>query len=306
MSVATVSEIRGFNRFYTGVLGLLRPKLAGSAFGLTEARVLFELAHTDRAAVTDLRRALDLDAGYLSRILSRFIADGLVDREASTTDGRRQLVRLTPAGRAAFAEVDSLQADAIDRLVAPLDDDQRTQLVAAMGRIRHVLDDERRGVGGVVLRAPLPGDLGWVVARHGARYAADFGWDARFEALVARVVAEFGERGDTDREAAWIAELDGERVGSIFCTTTRDAHTAQLRLLLVEPQARGAGVGTRLVDQCLDFARRSGYTRILLWTTDLQKQARKIYRRAGFTMDRREPETMFGHDIVGEYWSRNL
>jgi DNA-binding MarR family transcriptional regulator/N-acetylglutamate synthase-like GNAT family acetyltransferase len=301
-----VTEIRGFNRFYTRVLGLLRPKLAGSAFGLTEARVLFELAHSDQPAVTDLRRTLDLDAGYLSRILSRFIADGLVEREPSATDGRRQLVRLTPAGRAAFAETDTLQADAIDRLVAPLDEDQRSQLVSAMGRIRHVLDDERHRAGGLILRTPAPGDLGWVVARHGARYAAELGWGTGFEALVARVVADFGERGDTVREAAWIAELDGERVGSILCTGTDDADTAQLRLLLVEPQARGAGVGTRLVDQCVDFARRAGYARITLWTTDLQTQARKIYRRAGFALDRSEPETRFGHTIVGEYWSRDL
>jgi DNA-binding MarR family transcriptional regulator/N-acetylglutamate synthase-like GNAT family acetyltransferase len=306
MSAATVTEIRGFNRFYTRVLGLLRPKLAGSAFGLTEARVLFELAHTDQQAVTDLRRALDLDAGYLSRILSRFIADGLVEREPSATDGRRQVVRLTPAGQAAFAETDTLQAEAIDRLVTTLDEDQRLQLASAMGRIRHLLDDDRDGFSGLVLRSPAPGDLGWVVARHGARYAAEHGWGPGFEALVARVVADFGDRGDTDREAAWIAELDGERVGSIFCTAADDADTAQLRLLLVEPQARGAGVGTRLVDQCLAFARRSGYTRIMLWTTDLQTQARRIYQRAGFSLDRSESETKFGHDIVGEYWSRDL
>ena len=306
MSVATVTEVRGFNRFYTRILGLLRPKLAGSAFGLTEARVLFELAHTGQLAVADLRLTLGLDAGYLSRILSRFVADGLVESEPSVTDARRRLVRLTPAGRAAFAEADSLQAGAIDRLVAPLDDEQRSQLVSAMGRIRHVLDDDRVQRGDVALRAPAPGDLGWVVARHGARYAAEHGWGAGFEALVARVVADFGDRGDTAREAAWIAELDSERVGSIFCTASGDPDTAQLRLLLVEPQARGSGVGTRLVDQCLGFARRAGYRRIMLWTTDLQTQARKIYQRAGFSLDRSEPEFKFGQQIVGEYWSRDL
>lgn len=305
MSVSTVDEVRGFNRFYTRMLGLLRPKLAGSAFGLTEARVLFELAHTDQMAVTDLRRTLDLDAGYLSRILSRFIADGLVEREPSTTDARRRLVRLTPAGLAAFAETDTLQADAIDRLVGPLDTDQRSRLVSAMGRIRRVLDDQHTS-GGVVLRAPNPGDLGWVVERHGARYAAEHGWDVTFEALVARIVADFGERGDTRREAAWIAELDGDRVGCIFCTASDDRDTAQLRLLLVELQARAAGVGTRLVDECLRFARRSGYRRIMLWTTDVQVQARRIYQREGFLLDKREPQTRFGHQLTGEYWSRGL
>jgi DNA-binding MarR family transcriptional regulator/GNAT superfamily N-acetyltransferase len=305
MSVSTVAEIRGFNRFYTRILGLLRPKLAGSAFGLTEARVLFELAHLDQMEVAELRRALDLDAGYLSRILSRFIADGLVEREPSAADARRQLVRLTDAGRRAFTETDTLQADAIDRLVEPLDENQRNELVTAMGRIRRMLDGGHRA-GGLVLRPPEPGDLGWVVERHGARYAAEHGWDATFEALVARVVADFGERVDSRRQAAWIAELDGERVGCIFCTASDAPDTAQLRLLLVEPQSRGAGVGTRLVDECLRFARRSGYRRIMLWTTDVQAEARRIYQRQGFRLDAREPQTRFGHELVGEYWSREL
>jgi len=213
MSVSTVSEVRGFNRFYTRILGLLRPKLAGSAFGLTEARVLFELAHADQTAVSELRRGLDLDAGYLSRILSRFIADGLVEREPSATDARRQLVRLTDAGQRAFTETDTLQADAIDRLVEPLDEDQRKQLVTAMERIRRMLDGARQP-GGLVLRPPEPGDLGWVVERHGARYAAEHGWDATFEALVARVVADFGERADGRRQAAWIAEDQHARQGA--------------------------------------------------------------------------------------------
>lgn len=305
MSVSTVTEIRGFNRFYTRVLGLLGPKLAGSAFGLTEARVLFELAHADQVAVADLRRALDLDAGYLSRILSRFIADGLVEREPSAADARRQLVRLTDKGQLAFRETDTLQAEAIDRLVEPLDENQRNELVTAMGRIRRMLDGGHRA-GGLVLRPTGPGDLGWVVERHGARYAAEHGWDATFEALVARVVADFGERMDSRRQAAWIAELDGERVGCIFCTASDDPDTAQLRLLLVEPQSRGAGVGSRLVDECLRFARRSGYRRIMLWTTDVQAEARRIYQRQGFRLDAREPQTRFGHELVGEYWSREL
>ncbi len=252
-----------------------------------------------------MRRALDLDAGYLSRILSRFIADGLVEREPSAADARRQLVRLTDAGQRAFTETDTLQADAIDRLVEPLDENQRNELVTAMGRIRRMLDGGHRA-GGLVLRPTEPGDLGWVVERHGARYAAEHGWDATFEALVARVVADFGERVDSRRQAAWIAELDGERVGCIFCTASDDPDTAQLRLLLVEPQSRGAGVGTRLVDECLRFARRSGYRRIMLWTTDVQAEARRIYQRQGFQLRRREPQTRFGHELVGEYWSREL
>ncbi|HET6735034.1 bifunctional helix-turn-helix transcriptional regulator/GNAT family N-acetyltransferase [Mycobacterium sp.] len=300
-----VDDVRGFNRFYTRVLGLLRPDLAGSAFGLTEARVLFELARGDEVAVADLRRELDLDAGYLSRILSGFTAAGLVVREQSTSDGRRQVVRLTSDGRQAFEDLDRLQAGAIDALVEPLNEAQRSQLVAAMGQIRRVLDGQERPAG-QVLRAPEPGDLGWVVERHGARYAAEYGWDATFEALVARIVADFAQRHDSKREAAWIAELDGERAGCVFCTAAETAGTAQLRLLLVEPSARGRGVGTRLVDECLRFARRAGYSRITLWTNDVLVDARRIYEHAGFRLDRREPHTSFGHDLVGEYWSRDL
>jgi DNA-binding MarR family transcriptional regulator/predicted N-acetyltransferase YhbS len=300
-----IEDVRGFNRFYTRVLGLLRPDLAGSAFGLTEARVLFELAHRDDAAVSDLRRDLELDAGYLSRILSGFTTSGLVAREKSEADGRRQVVRLTDDGRQAFAELDRLQAGAIATMLAPLDDGQRTELAASMGRIRRTLGDEPRWRG-LVLRPPAPGDLGWVVERHGYRYAAEYGWDTTFEALVARIVADFAERDDTKREAAWIAELDGERVGCVFCTAADVEDTAQLRLLIVEPSARGAGVGTRLVDECLRFARRAGYRRITLWTNDVLLAARRIYERAGFRCDRREPHHSFGHDLVGEYWSRDL
>src|SRR4051794_29321019 len=194
-----VDDVRGFNRFYTRVLGLLRPDLAGSAFGLTEARVLFELAHRDAVAVSELRRDLDLDAGYLSRILSGFTTSGLVAREKSAADGRRQIVRLTQEGRRAFDDLDRLQAGGIGPLLAPLDAGQRTHLVGLMSQIRRLLSSEPHGAG-LLLRPPQPGDLGWVVERHGARYAAEYGWDSTFEALVARIVADFAERRDTRRE----------------------------------------------------------------------------------------------------------
>jgi GNAT superfamily N-acetyltransferase len=224
---------------------------------------------------------------------------------AASCPGRRQVVRLTDEGRRAFDELDRLQAGAIDTLLAPLDESQRQKLVTSMGQIRLMLSSDARR-GGLVLRQPQPGDLGWVVERHGARYAAEYGWDPTFEALVARIVADFAERRDTRREAAWIAELDGERVGCVFCAAADAEDTAQLRLLLVEPSARGAGVGSRLVDECLRFARRSGYRRITLWTNDVLPAARRIYERAGFGCDRREPHHSFGCDLVGEYWSRDL
>jgi DNA-binding MarR family transcriptional regulator/GNAT superfamily N-acetyltransferase len=302
-----IDDVRDFNLFYTRVLGLLEPRLAGSAFGLTEARVLYEIAHRGDVAVADLRRDLDLDAGYLSRILSAFAAGDLVVREPSVSDRRRQVVRLTPAGQRAFADLDRRQADALDELLAPVAEADRHELVTAMRRIRRVLATEQTAPPRtVVLRPPGPGDLGWVIERHGARYAAEYGWDASFEALVARIVADFAGRTEGRPEAAWIADVDGARAGCVFCTAGTDPDTAQLRLLLVEPSARGAGVGTQLVTECLRFARQAGYSRITLWTNDVLRAARRIYERAGFRLDRSEPHHSFGHDLVGEYWSREL
>jgi len=301
----TIDDVREFNRFYTRVAGLLRPDLAGSPFGLTEARVLFEVAHSNGVTASDLRRELGLDPGYLSRILGSFTAAGLVARERSAQDGRRQIIGLTEAGRRAFADLDRLQAEAIQALVAPLDEPQRQELVTSMGRVRRALDG-RQPEPGVTIRPPQPGDLGWVVERHGARYAAEYGWDVTFESLVARIVADFADRWDTRREAAWIAERDGARIGCVFCTATDRVDTAQLRLLLVEPSARGLGIGTRLLDECVRFARTTGYTRITLWTNDVLLAARRLYERAGFQCDRREAHHSFGHDLVGEYWSRDL
>lgn len=304
-TMSVVDEIRGFNRFYTRVIGLLQPRLADSPFGLTEARVMFELARSPDVTVVELRRQLDLDAGYLSRILSGFTGRGLVVRMPSSADGRRQIVRLTDAGRDALRELDDLQTRAIEALLEPLDDERRADLVQSMQRVRDLLDGEQ-APSIAVLRAPEPGDLGWVIERHGTRYAEEYGWNASFEALVARVVSDYAGRGDTAREAAWIAEVDGKPAGCVFCTAADEPDTAQLRLLLVEPTARGHGVGTRLVDECLRFARRAGYTRITLWTNDVLVAARRIYERAGFVCDRREPHRSFGTDLVGEYWSRAL
>jgi DNA-binding MarR family transcriptional regulator/GNAT superfamily N-acetyltransferase len=300
----SVDAVRGFNRFYTGVIGVLGDGLLRTPYSLTEARVLFELAQRDATEVAELRRALNLDAGYLSRLLARFAETGLITRERSGADARRQVVRLTAAGRAAFARLDAVAAADVERLLARLTDDEQRRLLGAMGTIRRLLDDPP-GAPTVTLRPLGAGDLGWVIQRHGVLYRDEYGWDATFEALVARILADHAAGHDPDREAGWIAEVDGAPAGSVFCMRADD-ETAQLRLLLVEPGARGLGIGGRLVVECLAFARRAGYRRITLWTNDVLTAARRIYQRAGFTLDAERPHHSFGHDLVGQTWSRPL
>jgi DNA-binding MarR family transcriptional regulator/GNAT superfamily N-acetyltransferase len=299
-----MAAVRAFNRFYTSRIGVLREGLLESPFSLTEARVIFELAQREATEVAELRRALNVDAGYLSRILARFAGDGLVTRERSASDGRRQVVRLTDGGRAAYRVLDTRSAAEVGALLSGLADDEQRCLVGAMREIRRVLEPAPSGQP-FVLRPPGPGDLGWVVHRHGVLYAREYGWDETFEALVARIVADYVDHRDPARERVWIAELDGQPAGCIFCVRRED-HLAQLRLLLVEPGARGMGVGGKLVDECLDFARAAGYREIMLWTNDVLDQARRIYERAGFELREEEPHHSFGHDLVGQNWSRTL
>lgn len=305
-----VAQVRAFNRYYTRVIGVLRAGLLDSPYSLAEVRVLYELAQRAENGIegSELRRLLDLDAGYLSRILSRFDSGGLVRRDTYRGDARRQLIRLTEAGRVAFTALDKRQVAAVQEMLAPLSPDQRATLTDAMATIERTLTGQapRRGF---VLRAPEPGELGWVVARHGALYAREYGWDASFEALVARIVADYADKHDPAREAAWIAETDGRPAGSVFCVTDADdptGRTARLRLLLVEPTARGMGIGERLVEECLRFADRAGYSRMTLWTNSVLTAARRIYQRAGFTLDEEQPYHGFGKDLVGQNWSRML
>jgi DNA-binding MarR family transcriptional regulator/predicted GNAT family acetyltransferase len=297
-----VAEVRAFNRFYTPVIGLLREGLYGSPYSLTEVRVIFELAQRDGCETTALRGALGLDAGYLSRILARFGADGLITRERSKSDGRRQLVRLTGEGRKAFAAMDASSDRQVEDLLAAIPEARQRHLLAAMSTIRHVLTPPDGRSGPVVdLRPPRPGDLGWVIGRNGALYAEQYGWDETYEALVARIVADYAAGHDPVREAAWIAEADGERAGCVFCVR-KDDSTAKLRLLLVEPWARGSGIGRALVAECVDFAKRNGYTEMVLWTQSILVEARRIYQRAGFELAGSQPHHSFGHDLVGETW----
>ena len=302
-----VAAVRAFNRFYTNVIGLLRGGHLDSPYSLTEVRVLFELARQEETEVAALRRSLDIDAGYLSRILARFDAEKLTARQRSAADGRRQVIRLTKAGRSAFAELDALQADQIARLLATLGEPERRQLVGATRMIRRALSD-----GGCaarprsyLLRPPGPGDLGWAVGRHGALYAQEYGWDETFEHLVARIVADYAAGRDPGLEAAWIAEVDGAPAGCVFCVR-KDSATAQLRLLLVEPWARGLGIGGRLAEECLRFARAAGYQQITLWTQDCLTSARRIYQAAGFRLAGQGQHHSFGQDLVEQTWTRPL
>jgi DNA-binding MarR family transcriptional regulator/GNAT superfamily N-acetyltransferase len=298
-----VGAVRAFNRFYTNLIGVLTEGLLHTPYSLTEARVIFELAQRDLHEVTALRRSLDLDAGYLSRILSRFEADGLVRRERSADDARRQVAGLTGRGREVYRELDGRSGEQIGRLLAGLDEADQRRLVGAMEAIEGLLGERRRPEM-YVLRAFGPGDFGWVVQRHGAIYAAEYGWDATFEALVARVVADYVE-GRDERSDAWIAEVDGEPAGCVFCVRESE-RVARLRLLLVEPSARGLGIGGRLVEECLRFARRAGYDEMVLWTNDVLADARRIYQRAGFTLAEEGPHHSFGHDLVEQTWRRTL
>jgi DNA-binding MarR family transcriptional regulator/GNAT superfamily N-acetyltransferase len=294
-----IEAVRAFNRFYTARIGALRDGLLATPYPLPEARILFELGRRGTIDAADLRRVLDLDGGYLSRLLARLEAQDLVARERSPDDGRRQRLELTAAGRAAYATLDERSAAEIGALLDELDEADRDRLLAAMDTIRDVLDAAPRSPG-FVLRPPRAGDFGWVVHRHGTLYA-EHGWDTGFEALVARVVADYATDNDPAREAAWIAEAGGRPVGSIFCVRNDD-ETAQLRLLLVEPGTRGMGVGSALVDACIAFAREAGYRRVRLWTNSSLGAARRIYQRAGFRLVGEETGEKFGQDFTEQDW----
>jgi DNA-binding MarR family transcriptional regulator/GNAT superfamily N-acetyltransferase len=314
MPDARIDTIRRFNRFYTRRIGVLHEGLLDSNFTLTESRLLWELAHRDDLTAAELSRTLELDAGYLSRLLAAFKTRGLIRSIRSTDDGRQQHLSLTPAGRRAFAPLDTRSRQDVAALLATLDETQQQHLLASMTGIERLLaSPEERSASPCTLRPHRAGDIGWVVSRHGALYAGEYGWDMRFEALVARIAADFIDRFDPAREACWIAERDGVPVGSVFLVQARDdtsaaplAGTAQLRMLLIEPSARGLGLGKRLVDECTRFARRAGYRRIMLWTNASLLAARGIYAKAGYVLTRSEPHRSFGHDLVGETWELAL
>ncbi|MFI6344025.1 GNAT family N-acetyltransferase [Streptomyces sp. NPDC050560] len=329
-----VPEIRAFNRFYTNLIGALDySRHLYVPYTLTEARVLYELAHTAGTDAADLRSELSLDAGYLSRLLAKFEKNGLVERGPSRRDPRRQHIALTPSGRDTAALLDERSRESVGALVDKVPPPDRPQLTEAMRTITGILSRPAApGPADVVLRPPAPGDLGWIISRNGALYASEHGWNAEYEALVATIVADYARDHDPRRERTWIAELDGRPVGSVMCVRDRpQAHgesadegaedtgregaesgggetraTARLRLLLVEPAARGLSIGDRLVTACIDFARDVGYTDLVLWTNDTLAAARVIYERHGFTLTAEAPHHSFGADLTGQDWHLSL
>ena len=299
-----IASVRRFNRFYTRRIGVLREGLLDSPFSLAEARVLYELAHQRGPTATRLREQLGLDRGYLSRILARFGRQGLLSKTRSKDDGRRSLLRLTRRGRQVFAGLDGRARDEIRELLAPLPEAGQRRLVGAMRVVEGLLGADAAD-GSYTIRPARPGDMGWVIHRHGALYDEAFGWGAPFEAIVAEIVARFMKQHDPARERCWIAERDGEVLGSVFLVA-RSKTVAQLRLLLVEPAARGSGLGQRLVDECVRFARRAGYRSMMLWTQANLAPARHIYEKAGFHLVRSEPNHEFGRGLVSEFWEMQL
>jgi DNA-binding MarR family transcriptional regulator/N-acetylglutamate synthase-like GNAT family acetyltransferase len=297
--------VRRFNRFYTRQIGVLQEGLLRSPFSLTEARVIYELAHHETTTATELGDELGLDAGYLSRILAEFKRRGLIDKKPSRKDGRQSLLWLTDEGQQAFAILNARSQHEIERMLTELPANDQHRLLQAMHTIEKLLAAPPEHSLPYLLRPHQPGDMGWVVYRHGVLYAEEYDWDEQFEALVAEIVANFIQNYDAKRERCWIAEMDGEIVGSVFLVK-KSEEIAKLRLLLVEPKARGMGIGVRLVEECLRFARRVGYKKVTLWTNSVLSAARHIYEKAGFRLVEQDVHHSFGHDLVGETWELEL
>jgi DNA-binding MarR family transcriptional regulator/GNAT superfamily N-acetyltransferase len=317
-STDRIEAVRRFNRFYTHRIGVLNEGLLDSDFTLTECRILWELAHLEDGAgitATDLGRLLDLDAGYLSRLLRALKERELVTATRNKDDARQSLLQLTQAGRRAFEPLDRRSQQQVDALLSRLSDTQQTELLQAFQRVQLLLGEPsgKPAKNSFILRSHRPGDMGWLVSRHGALYAREYQWDMRFEALVARIAADFIDHFDARRETCWIAERDGVNIGCVCLVQARDEATnepvegtAQLRLLLVEPSARGLGLGERLVAECHRFAREAGYRRVRLWTNSQLTAAKHIYSKAGYRLIESAPFYGFGHDLVGETWELDL
>ena len=308
-----IATVRGFNRFYTRQIGVLRKTFLDSPYSLGEARVLYEIASRDAPTASEVGRALDLDAGYLSRVLRNFEKRGLIRRTTSTSDARQSHLTLTPRGRKDFAPLERRSQHDIGAMLGRLSPDDQLRLIAAMNTIHALLGGtaetaaqdapafDRR----YILRTPRPGDFGWVVKRHAELYAQEYGWIEPFEGVCAQIVADFANKNDPQRERCWIAEMNGENVGCVFLAADSDT-VARIRLLLVDPKARGLGLGARLVEECIGFARGAGYKKITLWTHSVLTAARHIYQKAGFTLSRSEERVSWSKPVVSEHWDLQL
>jgi len=299
-----IAAVRAYNRFYTRQLGVLDQQVFESPYSLSEARVLYELANRQHLSAKEIGAELDLDPGYLSRIVQKFADDGLISRKPVPADRRQHQLNLTAKGRQAFAKLDRNSHDDVAGMLRPLSESERRRLTGAMATIEHLLDSTAL-LATAILREPRPGDMGWIVQSQGAAYAREYGWDSSFEALVADIVAKFLNSFDASRERCWIAEIDGVPVGSVMLVRGDD-EVAKLRLLLVEPSGRGQGLGRRLVGECINFARASGYRKITLWTQSILTAARRIYQDAGFVLVASEPHRSFGQNLIGETWEMKL
>lgn len=302
---AQVQAVRRFNRFYTRRIGVLDEPVAQSPFTLAEGRVLYALAHRRPSTASDLSKELRLDPGYLSRLLRRLEGQNLIERQPDPGDARQAHLRLNKRGLEAFAELDNKTNDEVAALLGQLPQPERDHLVQAMARIQRLLAGTPKGTEPYLLRPHQPGDMGWIVHRHGVLYSQEYGWNEEMEGFVAGIVARFLKHFDPKRERCWIAEKDGKIVGSVMLVK-KSATVSQLRLLLVEPEARGLGLGKRLVAECVRFSRVAGYRKIVLWTNDVLHAARHIYEQAGFRLVKREPHHSFGHDLVSQTWELTL
>ncbi len=300
-----VQAIRHFNRFFTRQLGVLREGLLHSPYSLTEARIIFELANHVGATASSLMTELGLDGGYLSRLLTRLEEQNLIEKTRCDQDGRQRLLNLTEQGKKAFALLDKRSKEEIAELLTELNETEQIRLISAMQTIEEILDHGFKYAEPFFLRQHEPGDMGWVIRQHGLLYSQEYNWDESFEALVAQICSDFIKTYDPKKERCWIADMQGEPVGSIFCVKASD-EVAKLRLLLVDPKARGLGLGSKLVDECIRFARRTGYKKLMLWTNDILLQARQIYIKKGFKLLQEEAHHSFGHDLVGQTWELTL
>jgi DNA-binding MarR family transcriptional regulator/GNAT superfamily N-acetyltransferase len=310
LAMTPIRAVRRFNRFYTRLIGTLNEHLLESSLSLAEARVLYELAHRSQPTAAEIADELGMDMSYLSRILSGFTSANLIRRQTSPSDRRRNIITLTSTGQKQFDFLDRRSSEQISEILRPLSAEQQERLVNSMNTIESLLSDRPLEAGHIILRQHRPGDMGWVVERHGALYSQEYGWDERFEALVARVTADFIDHLDSTRERCWIAERDGQRLGCVFLVRDTESpdpnETARLRLLLVDPAARGLGLGHTLVRECTAFSRSAGYRRIVLWTNSVLTSARRIYEDEGYRLVRETPHTSFGKNLISQDWQLDL